>query len=36
MQYVLKERIGQPDLFCGREYEMKRLIEWSSIIPKEI
>jgi len=28
MQYVLKERIGLPDLFCGREEEMKRLIDW--------
>jgi len=36
MQYVLKERIGKPGLFCGREEEMKRLIEWSTNIPKEI
>ena len=36
MQYVLKERIGLPDLFCGREEEMKRLIDWTARIPKEI
>jgi len=36
MQYVLKERIGKPGLFCGRDEEMKRLIEWAANIPKEI
>ncbi|ETR69712.1 MAG: hypothetical protein OMM_09363 [Candidatus Magnetoglobus multicellularis str. Araruama] len=36
MKYVLKERIGKPDLFCGREEEMKRLIDWAARIPKEI
>jgi len=36
MQYALKERIGRPDLFCGRETEMKWLMEWSSRIPKEL
>jgi len=36
MQYALKERIGKPDLFCGRDEEMKRLIDWAAGIPKEI
>ena len=36
MQYALKERIGHPDLFCGRETEMKWLMEWSSRIPREL
>jgi len=36
MQYALKERIGQPGLFCGRETEMKQLMEWVSRIPKEL
>jgi hypothetical protein len=29
MQYVLKERIGKPDLFCGRDEEMNRIIDWA-------
>ncbi|KPA12740.1 ATPase domain protein, prokaryote domain protein [Candidatus Magnetomorum sp. HK-1] len=36
MQYVLEERIGDPDLFCGRETEMSWLMEWASRIPKRI
>jgi hypothetical protein len=33
---ALKERIGNPDLFCGREKEMRRLLTWTSGIPKEL
>ena len=36
MQYALKERIGHPDLFCGRETEMKWLMEWTSRIPRKL
>jgi len=36
MQYALKERIGHPDLFCGRKTEMKWLMKWSSRIPREL
>ncbi|MBT3388201.1 MAG: hypothetical protein HN417_09735, partial [Desulfobacula sp.] len=35
-KYALKERIGQPSLFCGREREMKLLLNWAEKIPKEI
>jgi len=36
MQYILEERIGDPNLFCGREKEMSMLLEWISLIPKKI
>jgi len=28
MIYALKERIGNPSLFCGRKQEMKLLLNW--------
>ena len=34
--YALKERIGAPSLFCGREREMNLLLNWAEKIPKEI
>jgi len=36
MIYALKERIGKPDLFCGREREMNLLMNWVDLIPKEL
>jgi hypothetical protein len=36
MTYPLKERIGDPSLFCGRKQEMELLLEWSENIPREI
>ncbi|NIM79564.1 MAG: hypothetical protein GTO20_12295 [Candidatus Aminicenantes bacterium] len=36
MTYTLKERIGDPSLFCGRKQEMELLLEWSENIPREI
>jgi len=36
MQYALTERIGDPTLFCGREKEMKQLMDWASGIPRLI
>jgi len=36
MIYALEERIGSPDLFCGREQEMSLLLEWACRIPKKI
>lgn len=36
MIMALKERIGNPHLFCGREKEMRRLLTWTSGIPKEL
>ena len=36
MKYALKERIGNPSLFCGRKQEMELLINWSQSIPREI
>ena len=35
MKYALKERIGNPELFCGREREMELLINWIRQIPFE-
>jgi len=31
--YALEERIGDPSLFCGREREMRLLLNWASKIP---
>jgi hypothetical protein len=36
MKYVLEERIGNPDLFCGRDEEMSLLLAWATRIPKKI
>jgi hypothetical protein len=36
MTYALKERIGDPSLFCGREREMELLLNWAGNIPGEI
>ncbi|KHD09166.1 hypothetical protein PN36_03010 [Candidatus Thiomargarita nelsonii] len=35
MKYALEERIGEPSLFCGREWEMELLINWVRQIPKK-
>ncbi len=34
--YALKERIGYPNLFCGRKREMDLLFDWIDLIPKEL
>ncbi len=36
MKYALKERIGDPSLFCGRKQEMELLMNWVNMIPKEL
>ncbi len=36
MQYPLREKIGAPDLFVGREREMREYGKWLSFIPKQI
>ncbi|MCP4111338.1 MAG: hypothetical protein GY749_38385, partial [Desulfobacteraceae bacterium] len=36
MTYALKERIGDPSLFCGRDREMELLTDWAENIPREI
>jgi hypothetical protein len=36
MTYALKERIGDPSLFCGRKREMELLLNWTENIPREI
>ncbi len=36
MTYALKERIGPPSLFCGRKKEMKFLMNWVNMIPREM
>jgi len=33
MIYALEERIGDPDLFCGRQQEMSILMNWINRIP---
>ncbi len=35
MKYALKERIGDPSLFCGRKPQMELLMNWVHQIPKE-
>ncbi len=34
--YALKERIGHPALFCGRQREMNLLLNWCDLIPKKL
>jgi hypothetical protein len=36
LTYALKERIGDPSLFCGRKEEMALLLDWAGKIPREI
>lgn len=36
MQYPLSEKIGDPDLFVGREKELRLLNKWLSNIPKRL
>ncbi len=36
MTYALKERIGDPSLFCGRKGEIELLAGWAENIPREI
>jgi hypothetical protein len=36
MQYPLSEKIGEPDLFVGREKEFRLLNKWLSNIPKRL
>jgi DNA-binding Lrp family transcriptional regulator len=36
MQYPLKEKIGRPELFVGRQAELKLLNHWLANIPKEV
>jgi hypothetical protein len=36
LTYALKERIGDPSLFCGRKKEMALLLDWAENIPREI
>ncbi len=35
MKSALKERIGDPSLFCGRKREMELLMNWVEMIPRE-
>lgn len=35
MIYALKERIGDPSLFCGRQQQMDLLRKWINMIPRE-
>jgi len=34
--YALKERIGDPTLFCGRKQQMDLLMDWGNMIPKQM
>jgi len=36
MQYPLQERIGNPDLFVGREKEFRNVEKWLANIPKRL
>ncbi|RKZ72928.1 MAG: hypothetical protein DRQ57_16005 [Gammaproteobacteria bacterium] len=36
MKYILKERIGDPLLFCGRKQKMELLLNWVNMIPREM
>ncbi|MCP4344409.1 MAG: hypothetical protein GY795_02660, partial [Desulfobacterales bacterium] len=36
MENALKERIGEPSLFCGRKREMDLLLKWTEKIPREL
>ena len=33
MIYALKERIGDPSLFCGRKEQISLLMNWANKIP---
>jgi len=34
MKYALEERIGNPQLFCGRKQQMELLLNWVNMIQK--
>ncbi|MCP4113686.1 MAG: hypothetical protein GY749_50530 [Desulfobacteraceae bacterium] len=36
MENALKERIGEPSLFCGGKREMDLLLKWTEKIPREL
>jgi len=36
MQYPLREKIGNPDLFVGREKEFQNVGKWLALIPKQL
>ncbi|MCP4697721.1 MAG: hypothetical protein GY862_12845 [Gammaproteobacteria bacterium] len=36
MIYALRERIGDPSLFCGRREQLDLLLDWADKIPGEI
>jgi len=36
MIYALEERIGDPNLFCGRKQSMALLMNWVNMIPEEM
>lgn len=36
MIYALKERIGDPTLFCGRKQQIDLLMNWVNMIPKKM
>ncbi|MCP4696013.1 MAG: ATP-binding protein [Gammaproteobacteria bacterium] len=36
MIYALKERIGDPSLFCGRKRQMELLMNWADMIPRQM
>ncbi|HIE02543.1 MAG TPA: hypothetical protein EYP59_20035 [Thiotrichaceae bacterium] len=36
MIYALEERIGDPNLFCGRKQTMGLLMNWANAIPEKI
>lgn len=33
-RYVKEESIGNPAFFCGREQELKDLLQWVKLIPQ--
>ncbi|MDM8562838.1 hypothetical protein QUF54_05735 [Candidatus Marithioploca araucensis] len=35
MKYALEERIGNPQLFCGRKQQMELLLNWVNMIPRK-
>ncbi len=36
MTYAFEERIGDPELFCGRKREMELLLNWAGNIPRKV
>ena len=34
-QFAKEENIGRPELFCGREPELRQFLEWIELIPKK-